>query len=296
MKEAYLEDTTLRGDSLARLEQINQVIEEYQAEGYQITLRQLYYQLVSKGIIPNKDTEYAKLSILLVKGRMMGLVDWDAIEDRLREPRLPYWAPHLYRALFDLHLQYRRNRMEGQENYIEVWCEKDALSSVLGTITSKYHVNLMVNRGYSSCTAMHDAYERFTENDDRYGYILYIGDHDPSGLDMLRDIGDRLEEFGLTDVAIVPVALTTEQVKHYAPPPNPAKITDPRAVMYIAEHGRTSWEVDALPPQVLHKLLTLAIESRIDLDLYNQVMAKEEADKKQLNKFMLQAKELGFNQ
>jgi len=289
MKIAYRDDLHLSKKNIARLHEVNEIIEEYAEQGYALTLRQLYYQLVSRDMIPNKKAEYNKLGTLLTKGRMAGVVDWDAIEDRIRVPRIPYSVRNIADALNDTVEQYRLNRQKGQEIYIEVWCEKDALSNVLSRVTEEYHIRLMVNRGYSSCTAMHDAYNRFEING-QGGTILYIGDHDPSGLDMLRDIKDRLLEFGVT-VDVVPVALTREQIEEHDPPENPAKFSDPRADWYIAEHGDSSWEVDALPPQVLHELLTDAIESRIDMDAFEAMKEQEEEDVDKLNEMIEQVQE-----
>lgn len=281
-KVTFRDNLRLRKANIERLAKINSIIEEYAAQGYKLTLRQLYYQLVSRDIIPNVKQEYAKLSTLLVKGRMAGVVDWDAIEDRLRVPFLPYYAESVADAISDLAVQYRLDRQEGQQVYIEVWVEKDALSGVLRKITSQYHIRLMVNRGYSSCTAMFEAYKRFSRHD--YSTILYLGDHDPSGLDMIRDIGDRLEGFGaykgLRTLEVVHIAITTPQIQEHDPPPNPAKITDPRAKWYIQQHGNISWEVDALNPQVLNQLLKDNIEQRVDMDMFNVQLQQEEDDKK----------------
>lgn len=284
MKKAFRENLHLGKANIKRLEEVNKIIEKYHQQGYKLTLRQLYYQLVSKNIIPNKVNEYGKLSSLVVKGRMAGVIDWEGIEDRLRVPKLPYWVFDIPDAVKDTINNYRLNRQQGQEKYIEVWCEKDALSNVLYRLTSKYHLRLMVNRGYSSCTAMHDAFNRFKRNVDQERHILYLGDHDPSGLDMIRDIQDRLDEFGI-DVDITPVALTKEQINQYNPPPNPAKITDPRSGWYIEQHGNTSWEVDALPPEVLHEILIREIESRMDMDLYESIIRQEQTDKRKLQDF-----------
>ncbi len=287
MKKQFREKLHLRRDNIERLEIINEIIEEYSEEGYTLTLRQLYYQLVSRDIIPNKVQEYAKLSTLLVKGRMAGVVDWDAIEDRIRVPFIPYWVTGVENAVEDTVRQYRLNRQEEQEVYIELWVEKDALSGVLKRVTSHYHINLMVNRGYSSCSAMHDAYERF----ESVGYpcnrkiILYLGDYDPSGLDMIRDIQERLDEFG-TDVEVKPIGLTLKQIEKYNPPTNPAKITDPRAKWYLAEHGDKSWEVDALNPKILHALVEKNVEKLIDMDLFNSKIQQEEKDKTELRKII----------
>lgn len=283
MKERFRDSLHLSKKNQEQLKIINSIIEEYAEEGYKLTLRQLYYQLVSRDIIPNKVQEYAKLSALLVKGRMAGSVDWEAIEDRIRVPFLPYWVLDVEDAIKDTVEQYRLNRQKGQDVYIELWVEKDALSGVLKRITAKYHINLMVNRGYSSCTAMHDAYERLKreEKQGKQTYILYLGDHDPSGLDMIRDIRDRLEEFGVVP-KVIPIGLTREQINQHSPPPNPAKITDPRAKWYIEEHGITSWEVDALNPKVLHQLVRDNVEKLIDMDLFNEQINKEESDKKRI--------------
>ena len=285
MKERFRESLHLSEKNKEQLKIINSIIEEYAEEGYKLTLRQLYYQLVSRDIIPNAVKEYAKISTLLVKGRMAGVVDWEAIEDRIRVPFLPYWVFGIEDAIKDIIEQYRLNRQQDQDVYIELWVEKDALSGVLKRITSHYHINLMVNRGYSSCTAMHDAYKRLKrqENQGKSTYILYLGDHDPSGLDMVRDIRDRLEEFGVIP-KVIPIGLTREQINKYNPPPNPAKIKDPRARGYIEQHGNTSWEVDALNPKVLQELVKINVESLIDVNLFQEQIKTEELDKKKLLK------------
>jgi hypothetical protein len=292
MKEVFREDLHMSAPNKARLEMINEIIEEYNAQNYRLTLRQLYYQLVSRDIIPNKSEEYAKLSVLLGKGRMAGIVDWDAIEDRIRRPYIPYWVLDIPNAIEDTIKQYRLNRQDSQDNYIEVWVEKDALSGVLKRVTSEYHVNLMVNRGYSSITAMHDAYNRFAraERMGQSGIILYLGDHDPSGVDMVRDISTRLTEFGVS-VDVQHIALTDDQISKYNPPPNPTKVSDPRAKDYIVRYGNTSWEVDALRPDVLHKLVVSSIEENIDMDLFNEQKEQEQEDIERLKEIQKRFKE-----
>ena len=285
MKEKFRDELHLGKANKERLEVVNEIIEEYAGQGYRLNLRQLYYQLVSRDIIPNKPSEYAKLSTLLVKGRMGGAVDWDAIEDRVRRPRIPSsWDSPSSIIESAIH-SYRRDRQEGQDNYIELWVEKDALSGVLSEITSKYHIRLMVNRGYSSCTAMYDAFTRikYQEQKNKMAWLLYLGDHDPSGLDMVRDIGDRLNEFG-THPIVTHIGLTMEQIKKFNPPPNPAKISDPRAKWYIKKHGETSWEVDALNPKTLNELVETNIRRLIDIDVFEKSLRGERKDKTKLKK------------
>jgi hypothetical protein len=272
--------------NLIRLDQINQVVESYQSQGYKLTLRQLYYQLVSSDIIPNKLEEYNKLSKLLKEGRMAGMVDWDAIEDRLRRPSKPASWDNPAQIINSCISQYRCNRMNGQEIYLEVWVEKDALSGVLKRVTEKYGIPIVVNRGYSSVTAMFDAHERFETafNDEQQIKIIYIGDFDPSGQDMIRDITDRIQEFNEYnyDFEILPIALTWSQIQEFTPPPNPAKITDPRAKEYIRKHGPTSWEVDALRPEILNSILTSIIETNIQKEKYTEMLDLEKEHKNKL--------------
>lgn len=284
MKEQFNEKLHLNHKNIEKLSIVNGIIEEYISEGYRLTLRQLYYQLVSRDIVPNSQKEYAKLSTLLVKGRMAGEVDWGAIEDRVRIPFLPYWVRSIKEAIDDTINQYRLDRMEGQENYIELWVEKDALSGVLKPITSFYHIDLMVNRGYSSCSAMYDSADRFKNHSGQKGFILYLGDHDPSGLDMIRDIEDRLSNFEV-EVEVQHIGLTFEQIKKYNPPPNPAKFKDPRAKEYIEKFGKMSWEVDALNPKTLNALVKKGIENLIDIDLFKERIEQEKKDKKEMGKF-----------
>ena len=293
MKKAYRANLQLSKANIGKLQAINDILDQYAEQGYKLTLRQLYYQLVTNNLIPNKKAEYAKLSTLLVKGRMGGVVDWDAIEDRIRIPNIPYEVKDIPDALQDTVDAYRLNRQRGQENYIEIWTEKDALSNILKRITYKYHVRLMVNRGYSSCTAMHDAYKRIDnaidgDSDAQKAVILYLGDHDPSGLDMVRDVRERLCEFGLDDdnLMVKHIALTADQIDKHTPPPNPAKVSDPRAGWYLKQYGNTSWEVDALSPTTLHKVIEEEIKPFMDMNLYRAILEEELADRGKLQKFI----------
>ena len=284
VKEQFWDSPKLSAANLDQLDIIVGIAEEYQQQGYKLTLRQLYYQLVSRDIIPNKQAEYKKISHILKHGRMAGIVDWNIIEDRIRVPYIPYWCTGIPGALQDTLKQYRLNRQQNQRVYIECVSEKDALSGILRRVTKQYHIRLMINRGYSSLSAMYDARNRFKSYADA-GYrtvIIYLGDHDPSGLDMIRDVRERLAELGLASIEVIPIALTMDQINQYNPPPDPAKITDPRAAWYIQEYGNHSWEVDALPPNVLTDLLTNTIQGLIDMDIFNEIMVQETADKDEL--------------
>lgn len=288
MKIAYRKIALSKANK-ERLTQINTIIEEYRANDYILTLRQLYYQLVSRGIIANQLSEYAKLSTLLKEGRMSGIVDWAAIEDRLRVPEKPASWSSPKQIMNSVIYSYALPRQKDQYNYMEVWVEKDALSGVLSRVTEPYHIPIMVNRGYSSATAMHDAFKRFQNaaNEGQSIKLIYVGDYDPSGLNMIDDIKKRIKEFDADDelnFEIIPIALTRQQIDQYAPPPNPAKKSDPRAKKFIKAFGTQSWEVDALRPEVLNQILEDAIDMFLDRDIYLEILEEEKKDIERLEK------------
>lgn len=170
------------------------IVNEYQREGYVLTLRQLHYQLVTQNWIVNHDTAYKKLGSILDDCRYSGVIDWDAIEDRGRVPYIPYYVNSAQEAVDDTISQFRIDRQEKQQNCVELWTEKDALSGILKRTTNKYHIRLVVNKGYTSSSAIYNAYKRVVSRllAGQKVTILYFGDHDPSGLDMVRDIKARL--------------------------------------------------------------------------------------------------------
>ena len=267
--------------SLERIEQCNEIIEAYQAQGLRLTLRQLYYQLVSRNVIPNVERSYKNLSGLVSDARLAGFMDWSAIEDRTRAADTPAEYENLAELVDAAVNSYRLPRWEGQRNYVELWVEKDALAGVLAPIARRFHITLMSNRGCSSQSAMYESSRRFRAAEVRAKpkVLLYLGDFDPSGEDMVRDVRERLETFGVARLSVRKVALTMAQIRQYDPPPNPAKVTDPRAAKYIEEHGDESWEVDALPPDVLTELIEAALEPLVDQSMIDEIIEQEDRDK-----------------
>ena len=281
----YIE-TRFRERSLALLSHCEEVIDAYQEQGLTLTLRQLYYQLVVANIIENQEREYKNLGALVNRGRLAGLLDWDAIEDRTRVPETPrQWRGprQIVQAATE---QYRLDRWKDQAFHVELWVEKDALAGVLRPIADDWHITLMVNRGYSSQSAMHEAAARLrqAERGGRENRILYLGDLDPSGEDMVRDIDERLNQTFGARTRVIKLAITPEQVEEYQPPPNPAKLTDSRAAAFVAKHGYDSYEVDALPPTALRDIINAAVDEYLDQELRDQVVAQETEDKRELFK------------
>ncbi len=271
-----------RKDSLDLLNSINSIIDEYQEQGYELTLRQVYYQLVARGIIPNSERSYKNVGNLINEGRLAGLIDWNAIVDRTRHIRVPaHWnsPEEILEAAIS---QYRIDTRNTQPYYIEVWVEKDALIGIVEDICRRLDVPCFSCRGYVSQTEMYEASLRFKDHQiEQECLILHLGDHDPSGKDMTRDIIERLDLFGAI-VQVERIALNYNQIKHYNPPANPTKLTDSRAKEYIAEFGHTCWELDALEPKVIEQLITSKIYDYTDLDLLEERKEVFESDVKKL--------------
>lgn len=251
------------------IQKANAIAATYRAEGYSLTLRQLYYQFVARGYLPNRDQEYKRLGSILNDARLAGLFDWSHMVDLTRsvaggdgsmtEPIEVIEPSVYYRALW-----------EGQTHRFEVWVEKDALTNVVQRACGPLRVPYFSCRGYTSQTALRDGAMRVLDLQ-RRGLdvtILHLGDHDPSGIDMTRDIEDRLALFvrhhGGSAPEVRRLALNMDQVRQYDPPPNPAKITDSRARDYILEYGDESWELDALEPSVIVNLVREAVRQDLD--------------------------------
>lgn len=252
--------------TLAIIEQANAIIEEYTAEGYDLTLRQLYYQFVARDIIANKQSEYSRLGSIINDARLAGLIDWNHITDRTRNVRTqPHWDSP-------------RDIIRGaaQQYRIEVWIEKDALAGVFDRVCRELQIPLFSCRGYTSQSEMWVAAQRMKQYQEgnQEAIILHFGDHDPSGIDMSRDIADRLELF-MGGIELNRLALNMAQVEEYTPPPNPAKTTDSRFKAYIKEYGAESWELDALDPRTLSELVRNEVEVYRDQDAWEELEAEE---------------------
>ena len=244
-----------------------------------MTVRQVYYQLVARQVIRNHDSQYKRVSRLLVDGRKDGSIPWEWVEDRLRRPR----SVGMWQDIVDFGRTavnaYRRDVWETQPGYIETWLEKDALSGIFEDIQRPYGVTLNVGRGYDGWDSIHNAAERMGDGDGVA--ILYFGDFDPSGEDMARSLTERLSFFGCNP-AIVKCALTADDIARYSLPPDPAKRTDTRAAEFIAKNGDVSVELDALPGAVLRQRIRQEIETRLDLDALAQVRQIERQERQRL--------------
>lgn len=265
------------------IDHANRIIGEYANQGYDLTLRQLYYQFVSRDLIPNNQKEYKRLGSIINDARLAGQIDWNSITDRTRnlESNSHWESPA---SIIDVCARtFRLDLWENQPFRIEVWIEKDALSGVFERICKELDIAYFSCRGYTSQSEMWSAAMRL-KGYDRAGQkpvILHFGDHDPSGIDMTRDIDDRLKLF-MGGVEVKRLALNMAQVEEHEPPPNPAKITDSRFESYQREHGDESWELDALQPQLLSQLVRGEVTDYTDQDLMDARLEEQAEHRRKL--------------
>ena len=282
MPKIQYKEIRFQQKSLDLIELVNQVVDEYSAQGYELTLRQVYYQLVARGYIPNNERSYKNVGSLINDGRLAGLIDWHSVTDRTRNLRSESHWDNPADVIASARYSYNLDKWKGQPNYVEVWVEKDALVDIVGQACSPLDTPYFSCRGYTSQSEMWSAAQRFIQQSDREKrIIIHLGDHDPSGIDMTRDIQERLEMFG-ADVFVKRVALTMNQIQTYNPPPNPAKITDSRASKYIDQFGDESWELDALEPKVITDLIKKQVTMYRNDDIYRAVCDKESREKEEL--------------
>lgn len=269
-------DTIGRADS---------IIEEYHGKGYVLTLRQLYYQFVARGWLENTERSYKNLGNLVNDARIAGMLPWDGIEDRAREfnPWLIEESPQ--DALENIEYRLAYDLWQRQGVYIEAWVEKEALGNVLERVARRWKLPYMACKGYLSASQAWRAGQRFEEayGENKRCILLHLGDHDPSGIDMTRDNSDRLFMFSNQSyVDVRRLALNIEQVNRYNPPPNPAKLTDSRVGGYIAQYGESSWELDALQPEVIEGIINREVESIIDKEIWDDTLQEQEIARKKL--------------
>lgn len=249
---------------------MNAIITEYQQQGYVLTVRQLYYQCVARGLIENSLRSYKNLASLINDARMAGLLDWNAIEDRTRDfikrPRWRNGKSILESAAHSFHL----DMWATQERRVYVVIEKEALTGVLEGVCREYDIPLLAARGYPSASVLYDFAQSDLGGEGQNALILHLGDHDPSGIDMSRDLEQRISLFTYGgEFELRRIALNMDQVEEQNPPPNPAKTTDARFDGYMQKYGDESWELDALSPEYIVTLVREHLDGEIDFDAWD---------------------------
>ena len=264
----------------------NEIIEEYRNQGFVLILRQLYYQFVARNLMPNLQKEYNRLKSIISKGRLAGLIDWEAIEDRTRYLRkASHWNSP--REIIDsCAASFAIDKWETQPCRVEVWIEKDALLGVIEPACIELDVPYFSCRGYTSQSEQWRAGKRFIGHLDNGQdvIVLYLGDHDPSGVHMTEDHRRRLSMFTGQTVEVRRLALNMAQIEEFNPPPNPAKMTDTRTNAYIMEFGNDCWELDALEPTVIDGLIRKAVAELRDEERWEEAVREEQRGRALLGK------------
>lgn len=286
MAKIQYEIKHFRSDALGVISQAEDIINQYQEQGFTLTLRQLYYQFVSRALIPNTEKSYTRLGNIISDARRSGLIDWNSIIDRTRYLRkLSSWN-NPQSILESAKSSYHRDLWANQNKRLEVWIEKDALVGVIEEVCQRNDVPFFSCRGYVSDSEMWAGAMRtlaHTENKQDV-IILHLGDHDPSGIDMTRDIEDRYNLFTFQGhFEVRRIALTMTQIEELQPPPNPAKITDSRYEGYASQYGEESWELDALEPQYIVNLIENDILAERDNDKWNMLVKEQEKERNQID-------------
>jgi Histidine kinase-, DNA gyrase B-, and HSP90-like ATPase len=270
------------------LADIVSAVKEYMDQHLEMsfTIRQLFYQMVARKGYPNSRSSYGHFSKALVEGRLEGEIDYERIIDMSRpeyfnDPEEEDPLKELNRRVEDLITSLNVNVWNEQPIYPEVWIEKEALSRVISPVCQKYNVNLIVGRGYSSYTQVAKAIDRFPEG--KKVRVLYLGDHDPSGIHIQEKLASRLDEYAGSkgrnlEIEVRRLALTFEQAKSLKLPPSKMKKIGQGSTAYRSMYGSEVWELDALEPSYLLKLVEDAILESMDKE-------KWEANRKKLEEF-----------
>lgn len=262
--------------------QANQILEEYAEQGFVLTLRQLYYQFVARGLIENTERSYKNLGATISGARLAGLIDWSYLIDSTRFLRGKNHWDHPSEIIKDTVHSYNLDLWEGQIIRPEIWIEKDALVDVALQAGSPFDVPVFSCRGYGSQSELWAASRRLSHHAET-PVIFHLGDHDPSGIDMTRDIVERFKMFGVHDLELYRLALNMDQIEEYQPPPNPAKVTDTRFKEYCVRYGSESWELDALEPNVIVELIRSNLENRINKRRWKRRERMQKADRETLD-------------
>jgi hypothetical protein len=268
----------LRADTAALWIDISRVFTDIRGQGIStITLRQLYYQLVSRGSIKKTEAEYKRTMRQLRDMRRGGFIPYEWVADNTRWMRRPNTHHDLLAFCDYQSVIYRKAIWDSQPRNIEIWCEKDALAGVIYTITSKWDVPLYVVRGYSSDTLAFNAMNQYS-NSDKPLSIYYFGDWDPSGKDVSRDLESKLQFFADdmdVDFSFERVAVLPDQIGEWSLPTRPTKMSDPRSKTFTGE----SVELDAIPPRHLQQIVNAVITQNIDHDLYERTLKAEKLER-----------------
>jgi hypothetical protein len=250
-------------ESLALVEQVRAVLSLFRAY-LPVTIRQVFYRLVSTVGYPKDEQAYGRLCDTLNRARRAGLLPWgDFRDDGFTRVAPTSWdSPSDWaRAVLASAKSYRVDRQRGQERRLVLWCEAAGMVPQLARVADEYSVSVFSSGGFDSVTAKHQIAEEFASLGD--ATVLHVGDLDPSGVHMFgsldEDIRAFLDRLGAAGrVEFVRLAVTREQVEELGLPTAPAKKSDRRSFI-----GDTV-QAEAIPPDELARTVRGAILDRFD--------------------------------
>jgi hypothetical protein len=281
VKEAFVTKKR-HAKTLAAIAQANAILEEYSAQGFRMTVRQLFYQHVTRGLVPNTEKGYRHVGDTARRGRMDGLIDWDIIEDRSRETtEWVAWSDPAA-AVVDVAERYQEDLWADQPIRPVVWIEKAALANLIEQVCYEWRTPYFAIHGYDSISDQYKTAKKLAEFIEQgvKPIVLHLGDHDPSGLDMTRDNMEKLALFGGTPIEVRRLALNIDQVRRYRLPPNTAKEKDKRSAAYKRQYGSECWESDALEPAVIETLLSAELRGLVNKRKWKAALAREAKNRK----------------
>jgi hypothetical protein len=277
------------------LDAILRVLEE-QREYWPLSDRQIHYRLLGEDAplthaskpdsrYVNNLKSYRSLTDLLARGRINGLIPWRAIEDVTRPTELhkAFWnAAQFFRKEFENFLTgYWRNRLQSQPHHIEIVAEKLTVQTILEQVAREHTMPLTISRGMSSLPPKKAIRDRYRMSGKRKLILLVVSDLDPAGDAIAEDLVKCFRrDFGIHQIEAYKVALTIEQVEEFSLTPSmAAKDSSPTYASFVDRYGITdAYELEAMDPADLGATLESAIDDVLDINLYNQELAAEEAD------------------
>jgi len=280
-RDSYAPRSTRRGRrSKEQMDRIRGRIYET-AKAYQpLTVRQLFYLLVTRSVVEKTERAYKGTVVrLLTQMREQNLLPFDWIADTTRWMRKPPSYGSLEDALTNTRDFYRRDIWAEQPVYVEVWAESDSVAGIIYEATKQWDVPLMVCRGYPSVTFLHSAADCLNTVG-KPAYLYHVGDHDPSGVDIARKNEQRLREWAPNaEIYFECLAVTSDQIKEMDLPSRPTKSTDTRSKGF---QGR-SVEVESIEPATLREIVLGAIEQHIDETSLQNIRRIEDAERVMLD-------------
>jgi hypothetical protein len=262
-----------------KIDQINAILEEYAMQGFQMTIRQLYYQMVSRELIPFSNSEYDKLLDLIGNARNGGMIDWSHIVDRSRDSyRVPLFES-VDDALQQAAQRYHVDIWEGMPLKPVIWFEKAGLSQIIGTVANSYNIEYMATRGENSLTWLHNS------SQDRDTVILYLGDHDGHGVQISDGMAEKVRLYSGSRVQFHRIGISLQQGEEISAPKIPLK--DVRNLSFDYKKRFTcnyGYEIDAFSPEQLANLLHDEVQKFIGLapETYQQNQKRQEQERQQI--------------